>query len=120
MFDALGGQGFFDDLVDAFYVGVENDEILREMYPADLGDARRHLALFLAQYWGGPPTYMNERGHPRLRMRHAEFAITKRARDAWLRHMSTALDAMNERLSAPQRAEFDAYFAMAAHQLRNV
>ncbi len=120
MFDALGGQKFFDELVDAFYVGVASDETLIAMYPADLTDAKRHLALFLAQYWGGPATYMNERGHPRLRMRHAQFTINKRARDAWLTHMSNALDHVGQQLSAEQRAEFDAYFSMAAHQLRNV
>ena len=94
MYDAVGGQNFFDDLVEAFYVGVARDETLRAMYPEDLTAAKHHLALFLAQYWGGPPTYMNERGHPRLRMRHAEFQINKRARDAWLAHMSDALDVM--------------------------
>jgi hemoglobin len=120
MYEQLGGQRFFDDLVEAFYVGVETDETLRAMYPEDLDESKRHLALFLAQYWGGPTTYMTERGHPRLRMRHAPFRITKRARDAWLEHMRAALDVVGDRLNSEQRAEFDAYFDMAAHQLRNV
>ena len=84
---------FFDALVHDFYLGVEQDEILRPMYPeGDLFDARRHLSLFLAQYWGGPTTYDQERGHPRLRMRHAPFRIDVAARDRWVIHMRAALD----------------------------
>ena len=120
MYDQVGGEAFFTDLVDAFYVGVEADELLRPMYPDDLTEAKLHLSMFLVQYWGGPAQYMEQRGHPRLRMRHAPFRITKRARDAWLAHMETALTKMGSRLSEAQRAEFDAYFDMAARQLRNV
>ncbi|MDQ3810718.1 MAG: globin, partial [Chloroflexota bacterium] len=75
LFDRVGGQAFFDDLVGRFYAGVEHDPILRPLYPADLTGSRRHLAMFLGQYWGGPPAYSAERGHPRLRMRHAPFVI---------------------------------------------
>jgi len=119
-FQRVGGQSFFDDLTAAFYSGVATDEILRPMYPDDLTDSQRHLALFLAQYWGGPRTYQDERGHPRLRMRHAPFRITKRARDAWLLHMNAAIDSLADRLSEDDRAELTAYMDMAAHQLRNV
>lgn len=120
LYDEVGGEAFFVRLVDAFYESVEADEILRPMYPADLTDAKRHLVLFLVQYWGGPSTYMQERGHPRLRMRHEPFAITKRARDAWLVAMTTALASEREHLTDRQFDEMTAYFEMAAHQLRNV
>ena len=90
---------FFVRLVDAFYEGVAADETLRPMYPEDLTDARRHSTLFLIQYWGGPRTYQDERGHPRLRMRHAPFRITKSARDAWLRPWEAALDSVRGELT---------------------
>lgn len=94
LFERVGGLGFFEGLVDRFYEGVEGDPVLAPMYPADdLAGARRRLALFLAQYWGGPTTYSEERGHPRLRMRHARFPIDPVARAAWLGHMATALAA---------------------------
>jgi hemoglobin len=89
----VGGQPFFDRLVDRFYAGVADDPVLRPLYPDDLGPSKRHLAGFLAQYWGGPPEYSAERGHPRLRMRHFPFAIGPRERDAWLSQMLAALDA---------------------------
>ena len=92
--DAVGGEGFFAEVVDRFYEGVVDDPVLRPMYPEDLADSRRHLVLFLQQYWGGPGTYNEERGHPRLRRRHAPFVIDEAARDAWLRHMLGALDAV--------------------------
>jgi hemoglobin len=120
LFDQVGGEAFFVQLVDAFYAVVATDEILRPMYPDDLTDARRHLALFLAQYWGGPSTYQDERGHPRLRMRHAQFRVTKTARDAWLSAMAIALESVRDQLSDEQFAEMTSYFAMAANQLRNV
>ena len=119
MYEALGGEAFFVDLVEGFYQGVENDEILRPMYPEDLTDAKRHLVLFLVQYWGGPRTYLEERGHPRLRMRHAPFKITKRAREAWMTAMMSSLDALKSRMTDEQYQEFSVYFAMAAMQLRN-
>src|SRR5437762_249686 len=83
---------FFESLVDRFYAGVASDPVLRAIYPEpdDLARARHRLTLFLAQYWGGPRTYDAERGHPRLRMRHAPFAIGPVERDAWLTHMNAA------------------------------
>lgn len=121
LYDRVGGQAFFDDLVERFYEGVAADELLISMYhdPEDLADARRHLALFLSQYWGGPPAYSEERGHPRLRMRHAPFRITKRAREAWLACMRAALTSLADRIGPEDLAELDAYLEMAARQLRN-
>jgi hemoglobin len=119
LFDQVGGEPFFVQLVDSFYAAVETDETLRPMYPDDLTDSKRHFMLFLVQYWGGPGTYMEERGHPRLRMRHAPFRITKGARDAWLRAMATALSSVREQLNDDQFDELSAYFAMAAQQMRN-
>jgi hemoglobin len=104
VFDAVGGQPFFVDLVEGFYAGVSTDSLLRPMYPEDLTDSRRHLAAFLVQYWGGPPTYSQERGHPRLRMRHAPFAIGEAQRDAWLRHMLAALDVVAAVRRPPEEA----------------
>lgn len=120
LFDQVGGEAFFTRLVDAFYEAVESDETLRPMYPEDLTDARRHLTLFLVQYWGGPRTYQEERGHPRLRMRHAPFRVTKTARDAWLAAMGGALLSVRDELSDEQMEELTSYFTMAANQLRNV
>lgn len=91
VYEAVGGQAFFDRLVDRFYDGVADDPVLRPLYPDDLGPARARLAGFLAQYWGGPPHYSAERGHPRLRMRHAPFEIGGAERDAWMGHMRAAL-----------------------------
>lgn len=117
LYQRVGGQSFFTALVDAFYEGVAGDPVLRPLYPDDLAESRRHLALFLAQYWGGPPAYAEERGHPRLRMRHAPFVIGTLERDAWLRHMAAAVEASGA--GAPERAELLAYFEMAAHSLTN-
>jgi hemoglobin len=94
VYELVGGRSFFVELVDGFYAGVAADPVLRPLYPHDLSDSRRHLAGFLVQYWGGPSTYSAERGHPRLRMRHAPFAIGEAERDAWLRHMLGSLDAV--------------------------
>jgi hemoglobin len=120
LFDQVGGEAFFVRLVDAFYEAVAVDETLRPMYPEDLTDARRHLTLFLVQYWGGPRTYQDERGHPRLRMRHAPFRVTKTARDAWLVAMGEALESVRDELTDEQFEELSSYFTMAANQLRNV
>lgn len=120
LYDQVGGEGFFARLVEHFYARVHDDPTLRAMYPEDLGDSKRHLTLFLVQYWGGPRDYENERGHPRLRMRHAPFRVTKSARDAWLSAMTHALDEMKDELSEDQYAELLDYFTMAANQLRNV
>lgn len=119
MYEAAGGMAFFEGLVDRFYEGVAADPALLALYPEpeDLRGARERLTLFLAQYWGGPTTYSDTRGHPRLRMRHAPFAIGPQDRDRWLDHMRSALDTM-----APEpelRARFDEYFAFAAESMRN-
>jgi len=92
VFEVVGGQPFFDALVERFYVRVEADPTLRPLYPADLAPGIRALALFLGQYWGGPTTYSDEKGHPRLRMRHAPFVIGGAERQAWLAAMLAALD----------------------------
>ncbi len=119
LFDRVGGAAFFERLVDRFYAGVEADDVLLAVYPdhADLAGARHRLTMFLVQYWGGPPTYNEERGHPRLRMRHAPFAIGSLERDRWLVHMRAAID----QSSAPDdaRAELHAYMTMAADAMRN-
>ena len=101
VYDAVGGSPFFVDLVDGFYSGVSADPLLRPLYPEDLTEPRRHLAGFLMQYWGGPSTYSDERGHPRLRMRHAPFSIGEAERDAWLRHMLGSLEAVAAARSTP-------------------
>jgi hemoglobin len=120
LYEQVGGQPFFERLVAGFYGAVENDELLRAMYPTDLTESKRHLTLFLVQYWGGPDLYMQERGHPRLRMRHAPFRITKQARDAWISAMGTALAGMRSELTDEQFVELNSYFDMAASQMRNV
>jgi len=120
LFDLAGGMPFFEALVGRFYDGAAADPILRRLYPeADdaLPAARHRLTLFLAQYWGGPTTYDAERGHPRLRMRHAPFPIGPAERDRWLVHMRVALAALT---LAPEIAvRLDAYFEMAAEAMRN-
>jgi hemoglobin len=120
LYDQVGGEHFFVRLVEAFYRAIEGDELLRPMYPDDLTESRRTMVLFLSQYWGGPSTYMEERGHPRLRMRHAPFRITRKARDAWLVAMTSALDSVRSELTDEQFDEMTAYFDMAAHTMRNV
>jgi hemoglobin len=120
LYDEVGGRAFFERLVDGFYEAVAHDELLRPMYPEDLTESKRTLVLFLCQYWGGPTTYMDERGHPRLRMRHAPFRITKKARDAWMTAMTSALASVRSELTPDQFDEMMAYFDRAAHQMRNV
>jgi hemoglobin len=119
LYDAVGGMAFFERLVDRFYEGVERDDVLLALYPDrdDLDGARHRLTLFLAQYWGGPQTYSDERGHPRLRMRHAPFAIGPEARDRWLHHMREAIGTLEP--SPPVVAALDEYFVMAAEAMRN-
>jgi hemoglobin len=116
-YERWGGLPFFTELVDRFYDGVVTDPILRPLYPEDLTDSKAHLALFFAQYWGGPPTYNEERGHPRLRMRHAHFVIGSAEADAWLRHMTDAVDA--SALDADDREQILDYLSMAAQSLVN-
>jgi len=95
-YELFGGEAFFSDLVSQFYAHVATNEILRPMYPeSDMKGAAHRLQIFLEQYWGGPTTYQEERGHPRLRMRHAGFHINPAAKDAWLDCMGKAVDGMN-------------------------
>lgn len=95
-YEEVGGEPTFRKLVDAFYAGVADDPVLRPVYPEDdLGPAAERLRLFLEQYWGGPRTYSERRGHPRLRMRHVPFKVGPRQRDAWLARMRTALDGLH-------------------------
>jgi hemoglobin len=106
-----------DALVAAFYTRVERDPVLRPLYPADLADSRRHLALFLAQYFGGPTTYSEERGHPRLRMRHAHIRIGPAERDAWFSAMAAALD--DVAIDEPARSAMLEYFSGSADWMIN-
>ena len=124
LYDIVGGE-FFVRLVDAFYDGVEHDEVLLRLYPegSDTVGARRRLALFLSQYWGGPHDYMEERGHPRLRMRHFDFAIGELERDHWLMHMATAIESVVDEVPESDREhvtmELAQYMVNAAEHLRN-
>ena len=119
LYDAVGGMRFFEVLVDAFYAGVALDPALLALYPepGDLSGARHRLTLFLAQYWGGPTTYSDERGHPRLKMRHFPFKIGEAERDRWLHHMLSAVDEVVT--DAEVRDALRAYFVPAAEHLRN-
>ncbi|GAA1488442.1 globin [Brachybacterium sacelli] len=117
-FEAVGGHATFVALVDRFYEGVAEDPLLRPLYPQeDLTGAKERLCTFLEQYWGGPKTYGETRGHPRLRMRHAVFPVSPAARDAWLRHMHDAVRTLD---LAPLHAQtlWD-YLERAAHSLVN-
>ena len=118
LYERAGGAPFFEALVAGFYEAVAADEILRPIYPEpDLKPAARRLTLFLIQYWGGPTTYDQERGHPRLRVRHAPFEIGPPERDRWLFHMRESLAA----LAPPEdiSRSLEEYFAMAADAMRN-
>jgi hemoglobin len=116
-FERWGGEPFFTTLIGHFYDGVATDPLLRPMYPEDLTESKRHLALFLMQYWGGPRDYSEQRGHPRLRMRHAPFVIGTQEADAWLRHMNAAVRLAG--LDATDEQELLDYLAMAARSLIN-
>ena len=119
LYERVGGMPFFATLVDHFYEGVVADEVLWPLYPdqSDLDGAKRRLALFLGQYWGGPQTYMEERGHPKLRLRHMPFHVGPLERDRWLVHMAAAIEATSNDESLNQ--ELLAYFVPAAEHLRN-
>jgi hemoglobin len=117
IYEAVGGEATFFRLVEQFYAGVADDPILRPLYPEDLEPAKRHLALFLIQYFGGPDTYLRERGHPRLRFRHFSFPIDQAARDAWVHHMRAAIATLD--LPEAARREFMSYFENAATFLMN-
>lgn len=117
-YDDVGGRPVFEKLVTEFYRGVAGDPVLKPMYPEDdLGPAAERLLLFLEQYWGGPTTYGETRGHPRLRMRHMPFKVNPDARDRWLLHMRAALDTLD--LSPLHEAELWAYLERAAHAMVN-
>ncbi|MFI0355080.1 globin [Actinomadura sp. 9N407] len=117
-YEAVGGEETFRRLVHRFYEGVADDPLLRPMYPEeDLGPAEDRLTLFLVQYWGGPSTYSQQRGHPRLRMRHVPFVIGEPEREAWLRHMRVAVEELG--LPADLEQMLWKYFTMAAKSMVN-
>ncbi|MCD2497197.1 globin [Microbacterium nymphoidis] len=117
-YEEIGGHDTFAKLVDIFYEGVAQDDVLKPMYPEeDLGPAAERLTMFLEQYWGGPTTYSERRGHPRLRMRHVPFHVNPDARDRWLKHMRTAVDAL-ELAPIHEVALWD-YLERAAHAMVN-
>ena len=117
-YDEIGGHATFTRLVARFYEGVRTDPVLVPLYPQDDWDgAEARFRGFLEQYWGGPTTYSQERGHPRLRMRHAPFAIGEVERDAWLSHMRDAVDSLD--LTPEQHATLWTYLEMAAHSMQN-
>ncbi len=120
-YDAVGGADTFHAIVSRFYAQVAEDEILRQLYPEDdLASAEERLRMFLEQYWGGPRTYSDRRGHPRLRMRHVPFRITPIERDAWLRCMHTAVASIDSKtLDEQHRRQLLDYLEMAAHSLVN-
>lgn len=117
MFERVGGRPWFEKLVDRFYESVEDDPVLRPLYPEDLEPAKAHLTDFLIQYWGGPTDYSDARGHPRLRMRHVNFAIGRTERDAWYRNMEAAVKAGG--LLESDENEILDYFSTAATFLIN-
>lgn len=117
VFEAMGGEPAFRKLVEHFYSGVAADPLLRPLYPEDLTASTDHLTLFLIQYWGGPGTYSEQRGHPRLRMRHQPFAIGQPERDAWFRHMSAAVDSLE--LEPSVRSALLDYFEAASLGMMN-
>jgi hemoglobin len=117
-YDEVGGSATFDRLVARFYALVRTDPVIAPLYPQDDWDgAETRLRMFLEQYWGGPGTYSEQRGHPRLRMRHAPFAIGPAERDAWLRHMRAAVDSLE--LAPEQDATLWGYLEMAATSMQN-
>ena len=120
-YDEVGGHDTFTKITARFYEEVADDEILRPLYPEeDLGPAERRLRMFLEQYWGGPHTYSDERGHPRLRMRHAPYRIGLLERDAWLRCMQIAIGSIGDDvLDADHRRQLLGYVEMAADSLIN-
>lgn len=117
VYEYVGGTPFFEALVEHFYAGVAGDERIRPMYPDDLTDAKAHLVGFLVQFWGGPHTYSDERGHPRLRMRHLPYVIGDAEAAAWYEHMAAAVEAMGaDELVRPVLLE---YFERAANAMIN-
>jgi hemoglobin len=117
VYERVGGDEFFGELVERFYKLVEDDPVLRPLYPQDLNPGKSHLAAFLAQLWGGPPRYILERGHPRLRQRHFQFPIGQTERDAWVAHMTSALGSMD--VPVEDGAVMRDYFANTATLMMN-
>jgi hemoglobin len=120
MYERVGGDEFFEALTKRFYAAVWTDPVLSAVYPTDPAEfeaSRMHLCRFLIQYWGGPQTYSEQRGHPRLRMRHAPFAIGPVERDAWVRHMVGAVDQAD--LGPMDRMQMVGYFESAATAMIN-
>ena len=117
VYEAVGGEPYFTALVKRFYAAVADDDLLRPMYPRDLEGAEERLRLFLMQYWGGPSTYSDQRGHPRLRMRHNPYPVDIAARDAWLRAMVAAVEA--DPPEEPMRSAILEYFVRSADFMRN-
>ena len=120
VYEAAGGEETFTRLVERFYAGVAEDPVLRPLYPADpqmFDAAAEHLRLFLIQYWGGPTWYSEQRGHPRLRMRHAPFSVGRQERDAWMVLMRSAVDSLG--LPPDVREAFLEYFENAATAMMN-
>jgi hemoglobin len=118
VFQLAGGEDTFRELVRRFYARVATDPVLRPVYPEeDLSGATERLTLFLIQYWGGPPAYSEQRGHPRLRMRHQPFGIGSRERDAWLGHMTAAVESLD--LAPPLRKALLDYFESASTAMIN-
>lgn len=118
LFEAIGGTDAFRRLAKRFYEGVAGDDILKPMYPEeDLGPAEERLRMFLEQYWGGPGTYQEQRGHPRLRMRHMPYKINPEARDRWLAHMRVAVDELE--LAPVHHEELWSYLERAAYAMLN-
>jgi hemoglobin len=119
LYERVGGDEFFVRLVEEFYAGVVTDQVLWPLYPdqSDLDGAKERLTLFLIQYWGGPTSYMDVRGHPKLRMRHMPYLIGPKERDQWLLHMAAAVESSTE--DQHIKDEMMSYFASAAEHLRN-
>ncbi|MDQ2624269.1 MAG: globin [Actinomycetota bacterium] len=117
-YESVGGRDTFRSIVARFYEGVADDDVLRPMYPeTDLEPAAERLTMFLEQYWGGPTTYSERRGHPRLRMRHAPYHVNPDARDRWLKHMRVAVSEAG--LAPLHEAQLWDYLERAAHSLLN-
>tara|TARA_B110000014_G_C19918713_1_gene475300 strand:+ start:282 stop:677 length:396 start_codon:yes stop_codon:yes gene_type:complete len=117
VYDTVGGRAWFEELVEYFYTNVESDQVIRGLYPKDLTLSKKNTTDFLIQYWGGPTDYSTNRGHPRLRMRHAPFAIGTKERDAWMNDMREAVNAMNPTAEIKE-AMLD-YFEMASTHMIN-
>ncbi len=117
VYEQLGGDVVFRRLVDEFYTRIEQDDLLRPLFPDDLEPGKERQFLFLTQYWGGPSRYNDQRGHPRLRMRHNPFPIGRMERDAWFGHMVDAIDAVG--IPEPIRSQMVEYFDQGATFLIN-